>query len=160
MEARCPGTGPEAIGALAERAGLDAEGLVALTKSDTAAGIGPLSGLDEALDLSGSEMLSLTTAYVFGEEAARSRVRPALRAQDWLERAEVALGEGVKGEAPDDDASFAAALSRANGALSEAHDRIEDATPGAFADEDDYFRAKRLVAEAGQIVAGRSGAQA
>ena len=40
----------------------------------------------------------------------------------------------------------AAALSRANSALSEAHDRLGDATPAAFVDEDDHFRAARLEA--------------
>ncbi len=45
------------------------------------------------------------------------------------------------------------ALRRANDALGEAAGRIKAATPAAFADEDEYFRAASLVAETGQLVA-------
>ncbi len=44
-------------------------------------------------------------------------------------------------------------LSKVNGCLGEAIDRLDDVPPGGFGDEDDYFRAKGAIAEAGQLVA-------
>ena len=44
-------------------------------------------------------------------------------------------------------------LSYVNGVLAEASERLGDVDPEGFGDEEDYWRAKRAVAEAGDIVA-------
>jgi hypothetical protein len=49
--------------------------------------------------------------------------------------------------------SSSTALTRANSAISEAHDLLEAIPKGAFRSEDRYFEARRLIAHAGEIVA-------
>lgn len=44
-------------------------------------------------------------------------------------------------------------LSAVNGRLGEAIERLDDVPPEAFGDEEDYFRAKTAIAEAGVLVA-------
>jgi hypothetical protein len=46
-----------------------------------------------------------------------------------------------------------AVLARLNAELTEAAELLEEAPPEAFASEEDYFRVKRAIAEAGQLVA-------
>ena len=54
--------------ALAERSGLDGDGFLALATSDSAADIGPLTGLDKELALTEEEMTALALAYCYGRE--------------------------------------------------------------------------------------------
>ena len=68
MAARGMATGPEEVGALGERSGLDGEALLALTQSDSAPAVGPLNGLAGELGLSGEEKMDVAFAYLYGRE--------------------------------------------------------------------------------------------
>lgn len=59
----------------------------------------------------------------------------------------------VCGEAEGEAEGEAAMLSRVNGYLGAAFDSLEEVPLGTFADEEDYWQAKTLIAQAGQIVA-------
>jgi predicted DNA binding protein len=54
--------------ALAERSGFDGDEFLALVTSDSAADIGPLTGLDESLALTEEEMTALALAYTYGRD--------------------------------------------------------------------------------------------
>lgn len=69
----------------------------------------------------------------------------------WVAPRRAEREERRRGEAGRDPS--AEALRQVNGDLGTAMDRLDDVTPKAFADEEDYWRAKTLIARAGRIVA-------
>ena len=68
MEARgIDAAEPEQVKALAERSGLDGEGLLANFRSERGPDLGELGGLAEELALTGREMTDVAMAYAYEE---------------------------------------------------------------------------------------------
>ncbi len=114
---------PFKVGLLAENAGLDGWKVLDRMAAAGAGYAGPLDGLVVALQLSRPEMRDLAHAFTFEERRKK------------------------------DERNFSEILGKVNGRLGGAIDLLDDVPPGAFGDEEDYFRAKTAIADAGQIVA-------